>query len=126
MSTLSITESRSIRLKRLDRITTDLQAGFLGPKEIPLNYLVTMGRPFGKPVLVTRASLRADLNGDAGETFQGWFMQRSNYGANAGAGRDNAHSFANANNPNGNFMNVLARRGIMDARLAKFSLQFDF
>lgn len=33
-----------------------------------------------------------------------------------GAGNDGAHSYGNSNNPNGNFMNVPARRGIMDAR----------
>src|SRR5581483_1738671 len=47
---------------------------------------------------------------------QGWFMQRSNYGGNGGAGRDSQHSYGNSNQPNGNFMNVLARRGVMDAR----------
>ena len=47
---------------------------------------------------------------------QGWFMAKGNYGANGGAGRTNAHSYNNANIPNGHYENVGVRRGLMEPR----------
>jgi prepilin-type N-terminal cleavage/methylation domain-containing protein/prepilin-type processing-associated H-X9-DG protein len=47
---------------------------------------------------------------------QGWYMQHGNYGANSGAGRPDAHSYGNNNQPNGYYENVAGRRGLMNCR----------